>query len=295
MFFCDPCKKENRWPGLIALSHGKCEVCGVNAPCYDVPSSELKTFITGVDTADGPDAQVHLLIRNVDGTIEVAEIDKEKRVRGYQVMYNLIHNKIGEMLQEEMKEQWDKPHYPRMVDPRTPEELMRERGIDGKVEHLRPEEVLERYGDGLPQNTIDALRRLENENLSSRLERFKDEVEPTNEANEWSYEMIAQVCHAAHNSYCESLGQTNIPWEMRSEKHRETVIRSVKEILEGKVFNPEHAHVLFVTQKLDAGWTYGEEYDVLEKTNPRLVVWEHLPPEEKFKDVLFFNIVNTFK
>lgn len=254
---------------------------------------DFKKIFGGVDSANGPDSQVHLFVRNNDGVVEV--IDYDKKLRGYQFMYNLIHNKIGDMLQEEMKNNHDNEPRMRRVDPRLPEDLMRERGIPSKVEHLTPGEVLERYGDNLPQNTIDALRRLENENLSARLNRFKDEVEPTNEANERSYEMIAQICHAAHNAYCEGLGQTNIPWEMRSEKHKQTVISSVEKILEGKVLNPEHAHIIFVTQKIDAGWTYGEEYDVIEKTNPRLVVWEHLPIEEKLKDIMFFNIVNSFK
>lgn len=41
MFYCDPCKKERRYPGIFPTSHGKCEICGKTAPCYDVPTSAL--------------------------------------------------------------------------------------------------------------------------------------------------------------------------------------------------------------------------------------------------------------
>lgn len=41
MFFCDPCKIENKWPGNFMTSYGKCELCEKSAPCYDVPSKYL--------------------------------------------------------------------------------------------------------------------------------------------------------------------------------------------------------------------------------------------------------------
>jgi hypothetical protein len=41
MFFCNPCKIENNWPGNFMTSYGKCEMCEMTAPCYDVPSKYL--------------------------------------------------------------------------------------------------------------------------------------------------------------------------------------------------------------------------------------------------------------
>ncbi len=41
MFYCDPCRKENKWPGIMTGSVGPCEVCGKVRPCYDVPTSVL--------------------------------------------------------------------------------------------------------------------------------------------------------------------------------------------------------------------------------------------------------------
>jgi hypothetical protein len=41
MFFCEKCRVKNQWPESLARSRGRCEVCGKNAPCYDVPSGAL--------------------------------------------------------------------------------------------------------------------------------------------------------------------------------------------------------------------------------------------------------------
>lgn len=41
MFFCNPCKIENGWPGLWTSSYGKCEVCNKVTECYDIPSKHL--------------------------------------------------------------------------------------------------------------------------------------------------------------------------------------------------------------------------------------------------------------
>ncbi len=41
MFFCEPCRLGNGWPESMAISYGKCEVCGNTRPTYDVPTSAL--------------------------------------------------------------------------------------------------------------------------------------------------------------------------------------------------------------------------------------------------------------
>lgn len=41
MFFCEKCRAKNDWPGSLARSHGRCEVCRKVADCYDVPSGAL--------------------------------------------------------------------------------------------------------------------------------------------------------------------------------------------------------------------------------------------------------------
>lgn len=41
MFYCDSCAKKRGWPATLAHSSGRCEVCGCQAPCNDLPSSRL--------------------------------------------------------------------------------------------------------------------------------------------------------------------------------------------------------------------------------------------------------------
>ena len=36
MFFCNNCRVDNNWPGLVPTSYGNCEVCKLRAPCFDV-------------------------------------------------------------------------------------------------------------------------------------------------------------------------------------------------------------------------------------------------------------------
>ena len=41
MFYCNDCRKRNRWPDSFRTSLGSCEVCGTKTDCFDVPSSYL--------------------------------------------------------------------------------------------------------------------------------------------------------------------------------------------------------------------------------------------------------------
>lgn len=41
MFYCDPCRTKNQWPGFVMTSRGRCEMCGQTGPCYDTPSKDL--------------------------------------------------------------------------------------------------------------------------------------------------------------------------------------------------------------------------------------------------------------
>jgi hypothetical protein len=60
MFYCDKCRIQNNWPGIVAHSFGTCEECGTyRVRCYDIPSSVLRRPVMVV--VDGvpitPDAE----------------------------------------------------------------------------------------------------------------------------------------------------------------------------------------------------------------------------------------------
>ena len=41
MFYCENCRKKNKWPVSFSVSHGPCEMCGKVGDCFDVPCSQL--------------------------------------------------------------------------------------------------------------------------------------------------------------------------------------------------------------------------------------------------------------
>ena len=41
MFYCNDCRKERNWPITFAKSWGRCELCGKESECNDMPSSHL--------------------------------------------------------------------------------------------------------------------------------------------------------------------------------------------------------------------------------------------------------------
>lgn len=108
-------------------------------------------------------------------------------------------------------------------------------------------------------------------------------------------EQIAKVCHAAHNEYCQQLGQDGIEWEDKSKEHQQTVIDSVDKIRKGVITSPVQAHQNFVDRKRSDGWEYGDEYSVEDKINPRLVDFDHLSPQDRNKEIMFFSIVMTLR
>lgn len=106
---------------------------------------------------------------------------------------------------------------------------------------------------------------------------------------------IAKAAHAAHRTYCSSVGHKTQPiWDNLTTTHKATILNSVCSILSGKVRTVEQSHNMFVQAKLTAGWTYGTEYSTEAKTNPRLQPLYACTIEDRTKENLFFNIVKSF-
>ena len=108
-------------------------------------------------------------------------------------------------------------------------------------------------------------------------------------------EQIAKTCHSVHRAYCTELNIPTQPeWDKVENEHRETVIDSITQILSGKIKSKEDSHNNFVNLKQMNGWVYGEVWDAVEKTNPRLVPFDELSDEHKVKEALFFECVKSF-
>ena len=109
-------------------------------------------------------------------------------------------------------------------------------------------------------------------------------------------EQIAKTAHSVHRAYCIANNISTQPeWDSVEQEHKEVVYNSIKSILNGEISSLEESHNKFVESKKSQGWTYGQQYDITKKTNPRLVPFENLNLSQKTKEMIFFECVNSFK
>lgn len=105
---------------------------------------------------------------------------------------------------------------------------------------------------------------------------------------------IAAVCHEANRMYCLTLGDTTQPeWMQAPEWQRQSAIKGVEAIAEGRTTRPEQSHESWSAEKIATGWVYGPVKDAEKKEHPCLVPFTELPPEQQMKDHLFFAIATT--
>jgi len=105
-------------------------------------------------------------------------------------------------------------------------------------------------------------------------------------------ELIAKTCHAAHLAYSNTHGlKTQPAWKDVEKSHKDAMFSSIKNIMSGVLKSPEDSHKNFIKMKLDAGWIYGKEYSIENKTNPRLVKFEELNIHDVARGVIFHSIV----
>jgi hypothetical protein len=86
MFYCDNCRQENSWPESIVTSFGRCEICGENHNCYDIPSHKLpKPLGQMAESIDG----------SVEGTeLEIARARIDELEKGMLHLSNLANEFI---------------------------------------------------------------------------------------------------------------------------------------------------------------------------------------------------------
>lgn len=111
-----------------------------------------------------------------------------------------------------------------------------------------------------------------------------------------SIESIARACHEANKALCESVGDTSQKhWDDAEQWQRESSVTQVKFVLANPDAKQSMLHDSWSQEKKDAGWVYGPVKDTVAKTNPCLVPFDELPPEQKAKDVLFIAVVDAMK
>lgn len=99
---------------------------------------------------------------------------------------------------------------------------------------------------------------------------------------------IAKVCHQAYKTLCEINGDDSInDWGNAELWQRESAIKTIKLLMDNPKLPHHELHNIRMKEKIDDGWTYGEEKDMDAKTHPHLKPFHKLSLLEQKKDVLF--------
>lgn len=107
-------------------------------------------------------------------------------------------------------------------------------------------------------------------------------------------EQIAEVCHEVNRAYCESLGDNSQPaWKDAPDWQKKSAWSGVFLHLENPNLTPENSHNNWLDEKVEDGWKYGEVKDPEKKTHPCIVPYSDLPADQKAKDSIFTQIVNS--
>jgi hypothetical protein len=72
-----------------------------------------------------------------------------------------------------------------------------------------------------------------------------------------------------------------------SQEKKEYVKSALLSCWTGEKRTHEEQHKLWMQNKLEAGWTYGEKEDAVAKTHPSILPYDQLSWTEKLKDMLF--------
>jgi hypothetical protein len=109
-------------------------------------------------------------------------------------------------------------------------------------------------------------------------------------------EKIAKICHEANKVYCELHGDfSQRSWEDSPDFIKHSAIDGVEYHMNNPEAKASSSHENWLRFKEAEGWVYGEVKDVLKKTHPCMVPFDELPEFQQTKDILFRNIVESFK
>lgn len=108
---------------------------------------------------------------------------------------------------------------------------------------------------------------------------------------------IAAVAYAANAAYSNSIGDNSfdgVDFQNAPAWQRETNIKGVELVVDNPSVTPRQLHESWMKEKIDQGWTYSAvPKDPEKKTHPCLVDYDHLPPEQRRKDLLFRAVVDA--
>ena len=107
-------------------------------------------------------------------------------------------------------------------------------------------------------------------------------------------EQVARIVHEANGALCDSIGDhSQTSWDEAPEWQRTSSMEAVRFHLENPDAPASASHERWMKERLETGWRYGETKDANARTNPCLVPFEQLPPDQQAKDHLIKAIVDA--
>lgn len=107
-------------------------------------------------------------------------------------------------------------------------------------------------------------------------------------------EDIARVTHQVNKAYCESIGDFSQPeWHDAPKWQRDSAINGVKFHLKNPNATPKDSHKSWLAEKFKDGWKFGPVKDPEKKEHPCYRPYEELPQEQRSKDYLFKEVVES--
>lgn len=107
-------------------------------------------------------------------------------------------------------------------------------------------------------------------------------------------ERLAKAVHEMNRTYCVAIGDNSqVAWDDAPDNIKNSAIVGVQKVLENPHITPEELHEKWKEFKVAEGWVYGEVKDAEAKTHPCIVPYSELPVEQRVKDSLFRQTINT--
>jgi len=109
-------------------------------------------------------------------------------------------------------------------------------------------------------------------------------------------EAVAKFAHDMNAAYCRAIGDDSQPsWEDAPDWQKESAMKGVQFCLSNPDAPPSANHDSWLEVKKADGWKYGPVKDEVKKEHPCFVPYDELPVEQKVKDYLFKQVVESHR
>jgi hypothetical protein len=123
---------------------------------------------------------------------------------------------------------------------------------------------------------------------------FEEVVEELPQHNAW-VDLVARVCHEVNRVIQLNTGDPSPSpkWDKAPDWQKDSAREGVQAALDGQT--PEELHESWCAFKQADGWVYGDRKSEKLKMHPCLVPYSELTPDQKLKDFVFSEIVQSFR